>query len=72
MLTRRLTQAGLDHPVDCPCGAVLCRCGGTDRTCVGPAPIGEPGRQAAGGPEVQAVRGGVAGQLQVTVLVVEA
>ena len=38
----------------------------------GEGPVGEPGRQAVGGPEVQAVRGGVAGQLQVTVLVVEA
>lgn len=36
---RRLVQTGLDQPVDCSCGAVLCRCGGIDMTCVGPAPL---------------------------------
>lgn len=36
---RRLVQTGLDQPVDCPCGAALCRCGGLDMTCVGPAPL---------------------------------
>ncbi len=36
---RHLVQTGLDQPVDCPCGAVLCRCGGLDMTCVGPAPL---------------------------------
>lgn len=36
---RQLVQAGLDQPVDCSCGAVLCRCGGIDMTCVGPAPL---------------------------------
>lgn len=39
IMTRRFAQAGLDQPVDCPCGAVLCRCGGTDTTCIGPAPF---------------------------------
>lgn len=36
---RTLVQDGLDQPVDCPCGAVLCRCGGIDMTCAGPAPL---------------------------------
>lgn len=36
---RRLVQTGLDQPVDCPYGAMLCRCGGVDMTCAGPAPL---------------------------------
>lgn len=32
---RQLVQTGLDQPVDCSCGTVLCRCGGIDMTCVG-------------------------------------
>ncbi|HXV94024.1 MAG TPA: hypothetical protein VD813_12040, partial [Pseudonocardia sp.] len=56
LLTRRLLQAGLDQPVDCPCGAVLCRCGGSDATCVGPAPflthLGRAATTGGGRPDV--------------------
>ena len=65
-----LLKHALSGPTSRPTGPAVATHG--QPTQRGEGPVGEPGRQAAGGPEVQVVRGGVAGQLQVTVLVVEA